>query len=223
MGSTLAFRSARSLVVAISLTWPLHTVAPTFGQRPSAVVLDRVLLRRLDSLAADSQIQRLVPGATGMQLLTRAPLNHVRRLDDTTLVRFTKTIGRALEKAETRTCARIVRTIGTPQFGRAFAALLTGADSALAEEWTDIVVVLLWADLHGIPAGHRASPDEFDKITRAAHELIPAAEREEIVRLRAAPVRSDAEDCFLAQGLFRSMHRLPVVTVAPALRAIIVP
>ena len=206
---------AAQVVVALGVAWPVS------GHTQGDSVFARVLMRRLDSMAAAPAVRGLTSARSGWELFVQAPIDDLPRLDDRMLMRFVEVFNRGLGQVDHATCARVWYALETPRWGEAYASVAAGVDSTTAEAWTDIIVQLVWAGLRDERAGSLATPEEREAVMRKAHTLIPAAELRKLGRIQQSGRLTDSDACFLMRSVYRSMLRLPPSEVAPVLRTMI--
>ncbi|SRR6266516_387949 len=187
----------------------------------SVPVFPRILMRKLDSLVARPDVRAFTKARTAWQLFQSSPIGDIQRLGDEDLMRFVSVFNAALGQVSPATCAKVWRTLGQPEFGEAYAGVAAEVDSATADAWTQLIVLLVWAGLRGEPVGRRASPQEVQSVTQESHTLIPAAELSALSRIQARNTGNDTDACFLMRSSFRSMLRLTPPRVAPVFRTMI--
>jgi hypothetical protein len=183
-------------------------------------VLARVLVRRLDRLAADTMVTRIRPRATGMTLLGETPLAELGRLGDSALVAHYHVLRRTLEHADVSTCAA-TWTPGQGVTSSGFVQLAASTDSALAEEWSELIAQLAEAGLRGrVTGGAKAPPAEMRAAIAAARARLPAEDQTRVARLAAGAAMSAADQCAALRAIYRGYSLLPGARAAAVLRAV---
>ena len=210
------------LAVAALASFVLAAETSSAQVPPEESVFPRILVRRLDSIAADPEARRLTTARSGMELLGSSPaIGELGRLDDVRLMRFVDVFNTALGQVPPTLCADIFRTLGRPGYGKAYAAVAAAVDSLTAEAWTELLAELVWAGLRGKPNGRQVTQAEANPIILQAHALIPPDELREIARIQQMSEPTAADECYLMRSTFRSMLRLPPETVAPVFRGML--
>ena len=218
----LAVQRFRGFLTTAGLACFTFAAATTTAQvRPEESPFPRILIRRLDSIVAHPEAQRLTTARSGMELLAHSPLGEFGRLDDVRLMQFVDVFNTALGQVSPDLCADIWRTLGRPEYGKAYTAVAAAVDSTTAEAWTEFLAELAWIGLRGQTKGRQVTQAEAEPIMRQAHALIPPEELREIFRIQELKQPTAADDCFLMRSTFRSMLRLPPETVAPVFRGMI--
>lgn len=210
----------RFLLACCAAVALLSSASAKAAAQDSVPVLVRVLVRRLDRLAATPDIQRLRPGVTGMALLGQTRLAEFGRLDDSTLVAQYGVIRRLLERADEQTCGA-AWVPGQGVTGPGFIRLAATADSALAVEWSEVIARLASAAAHGRRSGgERAAPDEARRLITAARERLPAADQARVAALTTGAPLSAEDRCAALRAIYRGYGLLPRARAAAVLRTV---
>ena len=210
---------ARLFFLATLLIVP-HVVSAQAAAPDEEPVLARVLVRRLDRLAATPDVKRLRPGATGMTLLGDAPLAELGRLSDSALVAHYAVLRRTLEHAPVRTCAA-TWTPGQGVTSSGFVQLAASTDSTLAEEWAELIAQLAEAGVRGRKSGgERATAAEMQTAIAAARARLPAADQGRLARLISGAAMGANDQCAALRAIYRGYGLLPAQRAAAVLRAV---
>jgi hypothetical protein len=172
-------------------------------------------------ILADPRLPRELRGRSFDQLINMLGFAQALRIDDAELRVAVRAFYETLLKLDPTTCGRLTRegTTGGSSDLALGTTLFATADSALLDQWAEVLVVMLRVKVDKTVPRHVATAAEEEA---AMVGLITGLPGDQQQRLMAGLESSDADErCWSIRTFFRELSLLPADRLGPLARSII--